>query len=194
MATTIEKEERDIQNTTARLYHVQALIDALGNPSEWEYKGEMVDHDKNRTKCSCGHPIRYEFILHHANGRTAPIGSTCVDHYAVIRPEDAAAMQETLKKHMEKLAASKKEAKKLLQDAEIQDLVEEAGALKKEIWAMFASWGEGYLEYSKWNLKRSYLHHRDLKPYKQHKALKEALLYQIERFGVILKEGRKNIA
>lgn len=115
------------------LAHVQALINALGNPSEWIYTGVMNDCGAPVSKCACGHPIRYEFMIEHpTTGKKNVLGSTCIEHYAAYNPESADRMKKDYEKHMDELAAKKKEQKEKQQSEEVQKIKAEFDSLREQ--------------------------------------------------------------
>lgn len=82
--TVIEQSERELGKMGSKLEWSGALVRALGNPSEWDYLGtEPADAGVGSTeKCSCGHGIRYVFTVNHPDGRTANIGSECINYFS----------------------------------------------------------------------------------------------------------------
>jgi hypothetical protein len=71
-------------------------------------------------KCACGHEaIRYEFTIHHPDGRTAILGSTCIETYPGISPEAVAAVERDLFRLEAEAKAREKRARELTQDQEI---------------------------------------------------------------------------
>lgn len=116
----VKQLETITDQKATNLSHVQALINALGNPSEWIYEGEMNDCGAPVSTCACGHVIRYEFIIHHPDGRTNKLGSTCIEHYAAYNPESAEWMKKDYENYLNELATKKKEQKDKLQSEEVQ--------------------------------------------------------------------------
>jgi len=74
---------RQHSRTIARAHYVQRLAGVLGNGQDWEYRGECIDLEHCTGKCSCGHHgLRFLFTIHHKkDGRSAIVGSTCVETY-----------------------------------------------------------------------------------------------------------------
>ena len=132
--TVIERAEKTVERTEGSVHHVEALIAALGNPSEWEYTGDVTDAGTyGVAKCACGHPIRFQFHIEHPDGRKAIVGSTCVNHFATINPTLHAALVEALEGVKAKLAADKRAAREAKQDEEIARLKAECDALAAPI-------------------------------------------------------------
>lgn len=128
--TTIENTERLAILSNGRMEYAQRLCNALGDPSQWEYRGEMIDLEAPKGKCACGHEgIRFEFIIHR-DKQTAIIGSTCICHFALINPAAAENMAIDYQKIMKKLAEQKQAAKKAAQQAEVIVIGEEYNNLR----------------------------------------------------------------
>lgn len=72
----------DITSTTNRAEFIKTFIDKLGNVDNWNHSGIVIDAGKgSNEKCVCGHKIRYLFILEGLNGKTAQVGSECINHF-----------------------------------------------------------------------------------------------------------------
>ncbi len=100
-----------------------AFIARCGDPSKWEYRGEVLEAGKFETvKCVCGHPIRNLFPIYAPDGvDKVVIGSTCIEHYAAYNPEHAARMRAALAAFLEKKKAEAKAEKDLLQVKEVEE-------------------------------------------------------------------------
>lgn len=49
------------------------------DPAEWFFTGDVVDHGEyGSAECTCGHPVRYQFLIARADGKRLPIGSHCI--------------------------------------------------------------------------------------------------------------------
>ena len=66
---------------------VQKFVTRLGDPSKWTFEGEIIDLGTPSGKCTCDHPIRYVFVIHGPDGKTAPVGSECINHFQSYNPE-----------------------------------------------------------------------------------------------------------
>lgn len=121
-ATIIEETTREAARVDAKLHHVAALLQALGNPSEWKYTGDIGDAGNSECYCACGHPIRYMFFIEHPQRGRAHVGSTCIEHIAHVAPELGDTLRAARDAHLQKLAELKKAAKRAQDDAENQRL------------------------------------------------------------------------
>lgn len=113
----IESIKTELESVEARGGHIDALIKALGNPSEWTYTGEVIDAQGSQAFCACGHPIRFCFKISHATQGETHVGSTCIDHIALITPELGAVLTEAREKLREQLNEAKAKAKRAAADA-----------------------------------------------------------------------------
>lgn len=120
----IEKLQGDIAKKEGNLHHVQRLLSALGNPSEWSYTGRVIDAGPDGSECACTHPIRWCFIIKR-NGNTAQVGSTCINHIASISPELGQVLIAAKEKLEAELAETVKKIKRARADEENQKLWEE---------------------------------------------------------------------
>ncbi len=97
------------------------LTCALGNPSEWEFTGEVTQAGPPRfANCACGHPIMDCFHIAHKDGRRAIVGSTCIEYFqdaGIIYGELTAAL-ESLKK---RIAEAKKAAKRAADEIKVAE-------------------------------------------------------------------------
>lgn len=61
----------------------QILFDGLlGRPQDFEYRGQCIDLEKPIGKCTCGHPIRFQYIVHDKVTKEMRIlGSECINNY-----------------------------------------------------------------------------------------------------------------
>lgn len=100
------------------LRHAQRLINALGNPSEWQATGEVVDAGGH---CACGHPIRWAFPIVHPDGRQNVIGSECVNHFQNINPDQADKLRAGLKVIADAIKGKINEANRIKQEAGMLD-------------------------------------------------------------------------
>ncbi len=139
--TQLELLDNQTATIKAQSDHVLRLLAALDNrPQDWEYRDEMDEDKSGKSQCACGHPIVYLFPVYdtkHPNVKRI-LGSTCINHYATYRPEDAARMLEVQAAHDAKLAEARKAAKRAAAMAEVQALV--------AVWEPLAARIEGYWE------------------------------------------------
>jgi len=110
MLTKIERLETEAAKEESGVHHFQALVRALGDPTQYFYTGKYRDTGKgNNENCACGHPIRYVFYIRHKKTKKgAKIGSVCISHFAKVNPEAVVEMEKDFKKLMKKLAIEKK--------------------------------------------------------------------------------------
>ena len=123
MAKTEELESK-LLSTQVQFAYIAPFIEQLGDPRQYEYRGECNDLGHVSGHCICGHPIRFEFLIHHKTDSTkcAILGSECIGHFETINPKlynDLVAAVERLEKD---IAEAKKKAKELIQDKEIEEL------------------------------------------------------------------------
>jgi hypothetical protein len=126
MSTVIEQLESKEGKISNRLHHVQALIDGLdGRPQDFVYEGEWFEDRSGNSKCACGHPIVYNFVVHdmHDSKISRILGSTCIETYSLYRPDDAAKMLEQLNKIFEEIEAKRKAARDAVKREEVKKLI-----------------------------------------------------------------------
>lgn len=104
--------------------HAANLAAVLGNGAEWEYRGECCDLGYPTGKCACGQiGLRFEFTIHHPDGRRAIVGSSCILSYDGVTPE----LAERLAADVERLQAEGRErerkAREAARAAEVVDLM-----------------------------------------------------------------------
>lgn len=137
MATKVKQIEGQIHKKSRSLHHIEALIAALKNPSEWEYRGELIDSGPGSTaSCACGHPIRYIFVIHHPVYGTSQVGSTCIEHFKLINPALYEALKAADHGLQEQLNAAKRAAREAEQRANIETLKGAYVAIRAEIIGM----------------------------------------------------------
>jgi hypothetical protein len=121
--TKIDSIERKIRDTNVRVMFIEPFIEKMGNPREYEYRGECHDLGRVSGYCVCGHPIRYEFLVHHKTGdRVAILGSECIGHFRFIAPELYADLTAAVEKLEKELAEAKKAAKNAKISAKIDEI------------------------------------------------------------------------
>ena len=132
MSTAIESTESKIERSAGEVAHVRALLEALGNPSEWSYTGEVSDALAPVAKCACGHAIRFCFHIEHPAGRRAQVGSTCIDQIACISPELGQRLLAARAELEAKLSALKSQAKRAAANERNAALWAEYSALRDD--------------------------------------------------------------
>lgn len=128
--TKYSNQERKTEQAEARAHHITALVTALGNPSEWEPTGVVIDcylggSSLNGGYCACGHDIRWAYEIRHPKKGINYLGSTCIFHYKTIDLEVYEKLQVVVKKH-------KAELKRLAQIAAEQEAMAQVAGLKLE--------------------------------------------------------------
>ncbi len=104
---------------TERSRIADAFIARCGDPSKWEYRGEVIEV-KMPGKCVCGHAIKMLFPIYAPNGADrVDIGSTCIDHYAAYSPANADSMRAALAAFLEKKKEQERQAKARLLEADV---------------------------------------------------------------------------
>lgn len=128
----------------ARQAHVEVLLKALGNPSEWTFTGTVNDAGNDgRSKCACGHAIRYEFVIEHPARGQAHVGSTCIDHLAEITPELGNALKQ-----------ARADLLRRIQEAEAQARAAAADAVNAKLWSEYCVARDEALAKHKLNIDR----------------------------------------
>jgi len=127
-----EQLQTEIEKIESQGSHVAALIAALGNPSEWSYTGTCVDAGKAEAVCTCGHEIRFCFIITHPTRGQTQVGSTCINHIAEITQDLSAALVAARDQLESDLKATKAKARKAAADRENQQLWDQYSALRTQ--------------------------------------------------------------
>lgn len=151
----INQIEKTLEYKQANMHHVNALIRALGNPSEWTYTGEMIDTGALKSYCACGHPIRYEFVIEHPESKKrAVLGSTCIEHYAHFSPESAKRMMKDFEDFKERLKEEKKRIKEMNQQKEIVELEKQLDPIIKDFKEIVVcNYKNGWLPYEIYTIR-----------------------------------------
>jgi len=131
---TIELSTRcDKEKNTA---HLTRLATAMApDTTEWEFEGEIIDDEEMGSRCACGHPIRYVFVIRRKrDGATLNIGSTCIiQSVPFLTQHGAADLARGLQHANDELKKSIRERQKELKaqkaGAEIDGLLAHSGAL-----------------------------------------------------------------
>jgi hypothetical protein len=107
------------------------------DPKEWKYNGKYEDTKETSSQCACGHAIRYIFTIERMrDGATLPIGSTCIASTVPFLKKDGAfdlakKLEKAYKKHLQKLAKSKKQKRDKENADQVKLLIKEARLLIK---------------------------------------------------------------
>ena len=147
-------EEKALCKTKDALGHKKALLDALGNPSLYDFTGDVVDAGKGSiSKCACGHPIRWEYIIEHRiTNQRAKVGSTCIEHFQFVNPELYEKLTEAVKVTEEEIKEIKRKAKKAENQEKVQKAKKEYEQLATEVYNRYQDYrnrGE-YAPYELW--------------------------------------------
>lgn len=143
MATVTAALQRDLfGQEEVRAYNAR-LLRVLGDGREWEYTGICNDLGRASGSCSCGHPIRFEYILRHkVRGTGAVVGSECVNHFAEANPDTFRQLTEAVERTRAELAEKERQARAAEQDARNAPLRAEWEACRAVLSAVFASYRE----------------------------------------------------
>jgi hypothetical protein len=187
MATVIEQIRNEITEKAGTLIWSAALVAALGDPKDWEYKGECVQGDPGKTHCACGHPIIDCYIIRHkATGRGKMLGSTCIGYFE--QAGDIYANLVTAVANQEKkLVEAKKAAKRAADEVKVLEARTAYEATYDQLLARFRAYrerGEMAPKPLWWAMASHYRAHRTAPEYqrpcdylkwyaKQNKALAE---------------------
>jgi len=124
--TTEEKTQRC-------LHHAERLLAAMGgSPEGWSFTGDVVEGDPEKSRCACGHPIRWEFQWKHEDGRTLVTGSVCVENLPLIDRMIVEAMRAALVKAIQVREEAARKARAASLDAEVDALRTELRGLIEE--------------------------------------------------------------
>jgi hypothetical protein len=113
---------------------VRKFIQRLGDPSKWTFEGEIIDLGAPTGKCTCDHPIRYVFVIHGPEGRTAPVGSECINHFQAYNPELWQKMNAALDAYWERIRATEKAAREAQQQKEAAEAKIPYETARQEAW------------------------------------------------------------
>lgn len=146
------------------------FIAKLGDPTQFDHTGEVIDLVKPVGKCVCGHPIRYEYIIKNRyNGKIAKVGSECINNFQDYSP----ALYASLMKTVERLKEEERKAKELEMNEKVQKVKAELSEkLNLAIRWYKAKYGNHYAPYEIW-----YPMHREFSfnPNKTYKTMKPLL-------------------
>ena len=153
MQTTLfnfSKAENTAARTEGRLSHRQRLAAVLGDGREWHYTGEMTALQFPTGTCTCGHMgLKYLFRLRHTSGKTAIVGSSCIDIYSEANPDMVESIRLALADELAKAADQRRKAKELAESAEIAALLTTASELAYKLDEALAAGADTY-EYRDW--------------------------------------------
>lgn len=139
--TTIETLERSETRAESSLGHAARLAAVLGNGAEWTYDGNCAEAQDCSGTCACGQKgLRFLFRLDHPDGRTAIVGSSCIETYPGISPAVVATLGATLDGIRERLAEARKRASAAAREAEVQRLVREWSDLEWKLDRLTVEW------------------------------------------------------
>lgn len=119
MTTAVTNLEKRIDGLENFKTIVAKFIKKLGDPSKWEFRGEVIDlGEYGKGTCTCDHPVRYMLLIWSPNGDVAPVGCECIKHFQAYNEilfnklENArVGLYEALAKEDRELAEVKKQAK-----------------------------------------------------------------------------------
>lgn len=163
--SSVESLENKGRRQQQFMAHVEKFIQTLGDPSTWVFDGEVIDLGRMCGNCLCGHPIRYEFIIHSADrSRQAIVGSECIEHFQSYNPGLFEALKKADKDLHEKIRAARKAAKEAKDSAEAQALAPAYDAIVARIKAVAkekrtalearqTGYGRVYLPHALWKLE-----------------------------------------
>lgn len=114
------------QRTMRRSSYASTLAAVLGNGAEWEYRGECFELPFPTGKCACGQVgLRFEFRIHHADGRSVIVGSSCIETYPEINPDMAARIRADVDRLLSQKAERERAAREAGRSRQIQQLMAE---------------------------------------------------------------------
>jgi len=98
---------------------IARFIEKLGDVKDWDHNGIVNDLGFPKGYCVCGHPIQFEYeLINKINGKKAVVGSDCINNFKEYSPELFASLMATI----ERVKKEEKEAKLLLESAELETL------------------------------------------------------------------------
>ena len=141
--TVIEQVESSIMSKGGSFVWSANLCAALGNPEEWEFRGVITEAGPPAfAHCACGHPIRDCFHINHPDGRTAIIGSTCIEYF-----QEAGRIYGELSQALKTLEVRLNEAKKAAKRAADEVKVSEARSAYEAQYDLLLSRFRSYREH-----------------------------------------------
>ena len=98
---------------------VGKFIKRLGDPSQYEFRGEVIDlGEYGKGKCTCDHPVRYMLLIWGPNGEVAPVGCECIKHFQAYNDKLFNSLENARVGLMEALAAEEREKTEALRQTE----------------------------------------------------------------------------
>ena len=116
---------KNLERLEAEIAYRESLVRALApDPSEYEYGGLNYDSGpRSNEHCACGHPIRLVFMIERErDGKTAKIGSTCINHFGAISPGQVDRMVADYNAMVERIKEDERRAKELQKQGEVAGL------------------------------------------------------------------------
>lgn len=158
MANTVQIEKR-IGSIESFQTIVGKFITRLGDPSQFEFRGEVIDLGTyGKGKCTCDHPVRYMLLIWGPNGEVAPVGCECIKHFQAYNDKLFSSLENARLGLMEALAADEREKTAARQQAErsrVQPMFELAKRRFFAVCKMHQAYisRSQYLPYAMWTLK-----------------------------------------
>ncbi len=141
MTLLIDSQDAQLERADCNAHHAASLLRALGDPTQYEYRGEWFEDKSGGSYCSCGHPIVNVFpIYHQVTGAMKPLGSTCIDHFATITPALYAALVSKRDEIALLVVETKKKVKRAQADARNADLWGRYCVLRDQVMAIDADY------------------------------------------------------
>ena len=116
----------------------EAFISRLGDPTKFDYTGEVNDLGKPTGSCVCGHAIQYEYIISDGK-RRASVGSECINHFKEYNPK---LYEELMQAHEARIQKMEKKNKKAREAKEVKELVRQYNEKYERIRDLFAPYPE----------------------------------------------------
>lgn len=152
-----EQIEKRIQGLENFKEIVGKFVAALGDPSQYEFRGEVIDlGEYGAGKCTCGHIVRYLLLIWGPNGNVAPIGCECVKHFQSYNEKLYNSLENARLGLYEALAAEERERAEVLRLAkrdEVQPLFELAKTRFLAVCRMHREHINKYLPYVMWQFE-----------------------------------------
>lgn len=204
MARTIGSLENEAFKAENKTAYIERILGRLGNGEDWEYRGECLDAGKSPAYCVCGHPIRWQFVIHRTNNGTdtAIVGSECVQHFMFLNPKLYNSLATAVEELRAKIAEEKKKIKEALIEEETSILKEEYSSVYSEVndfmdnldkkWEGIHWWG--YDDYAARSLASNFLSKNPLecnKIYKHKSGIKNYYKNAIKNGKKFLEWGNK---
>lgn len=115
---TLEQRDQDLQRNAE---HYKSLLRALApDPASWKFTGDILEGDPNESRCACGHPIKWLFVIER-NGQTKHLGSTCINHFEFINQETFTALCQAQTALSARLTEAEHKAKRAAQSVEASE-------------------------------------------------------------------------